>query len=96
MARGLQIPNAKARAQSINGAQFQFGLDEVKLSPDRFAELFCNRRTKRVHEWLDDELPIPPWVPALLAAMQSPEGRKRAIATAEHLVAAGASAERQS
>jgi hypothetical protein len=90
MARGLQIPNSKTKAQSIDGAQFRFGLDEVSLSAERFAELFCNGRVKRVREWLDDDLPIPPWVPALLAAMQSPDGRARAIATAEHLIAAAA------
>lgn len=89
MASPLRLP--KSKAHHIDGAQFRFGLDEVGLSPERFADLFCNGRVKRVHEWLAGELPVPPWVPALLAAMVSPEGRTRAIATAEHLIAAGAS-----
>lgn len=90
MARGLQISGSKMKAQSIDGAQFQFGLDEVNLSAEQFASLFCNGRISRVREWLNGDLPIPPWVPALLAAMQSPDGRARAIATAEHLIAAAA------
>lgn len=89
MASPLRLP--KSKAHHIDGAQFRFGLGEVDLSPERFAELFCNGRVKRVHEWLTGELPVPPWVPALLAAMVSPEGRTRAIATAEHLIAAAAS-----
>lgn len=93
MARKLQIPSSKTKAAHIDGAQFQFGLSEVKLSPERFAELFCNGRTKRVYEWLNDELPVPPWVPALLAAMGAQDGRARAIATAEHLLAAGGATE---
>jgi hypothetical protein len=80
----------KGKAAHIDGTQFQFGLDEIKLSAERFAELFCNGRTKRVREWLNDDLPVPPWVPALLAAMGAPDGRSRAIATAEHLIAAAA------
>ncbi|MGO4677664.1 hypothetical protein AB4Z40_32740 [Bosea sp. 2YAB26] len=89
MARKLQIQLSKTKAAHIDGAQFQFGLNEVDLSPERFAGLFCGGRIKRVHEWLNDELPVPPWVPALLAAMVWPEARTRAIATAEHLIAAG-------
>lgn len=89
MASPLRLP--KSKIHHIDGAQFQFGLDEVNLSPERFADLFCNGRVKRVREWLADDVPVPPWVPALLAAMVSPEGRTRAIATAEHLIAAGAS-----
>ncbi len=88
MASPLRLP--KSKIHHIDGAQFQYGLDEVNLSAERFADLFCNGRVKRVREWLADELPVPPWVPALLAAMVSPEGRTRAIATAEHLIAAGA------
>ena len=80
----------KSKAAHIDGAQFRFGLDEAELSPERFADLFCNGRIKRVREWLNGELPVPPWVPALLAAMGVPDGRSRAIATAEHLLAAGA------
>lgn len=75
MASPLRLP--KSKAHHIDGAQFQFGLDEVNLSAERFADLFCNGRLKRVREWLDGDLPISPWVPALLAAMQSPDGRAR-------------------
>lgn len=89
MARKLQIQPSKTKAAHIDGAQFGYGLKEVDLSPERFAGLFCNGRTGRVHEWLNDELPVPPWVPALLAAMMTPEAKARAIATAEHLIAAG-------
>ena len=88
MSRKLQIQLSKTKAAHIDGAQFRYGLKEVDLTPERFAELFCNGRIKRVHEWLVGDLPIPQWVPALLAAMQSPDGRARAIATAEHLIAA--------
>lgn len=88
MARKLQIRPSKTKAAHIDGAQFRYGLKEVDLSPERFAALFCGGRVRRVHEWLNDELPVPPWVPALLAAMVSPEARTRAIATAEHLIAA--------
>ncbi|RDJ20119.1 hypothetical protein DWF00_16540 [Bosea caraganae] len=89
MARSLQIPNSKIKAQQIDGAQFQHGLNEAALTAERFAELFCNGRLKRVREWLTDEVPVPPWVPALLAAMGVADGRARAIATAEHLLAMG-------
>ena len=88
MAAPLRL--SKSKAHHIDGAQFQFGLDEVNLSAERFAILFCNGRLKRVREWLVGDLPVPPWVPALLAAMTSPDARTRAIATAEHLIAAGA------
>lgn len=90
MAAKLQLPPSRSKARSIDGAQFRYGLNEAGLTPERFATLFCNGRVSRVHEWLNDELPAPPWVPALLAAMGSPEGRTRAIATAEHLLAANA------
>jgi len=86
MGRRLEIP--KSKALHIDGAQFQFGLTDVNLTAGRFADLFCNGRVKRVHEWLQDEVPVPPWVPALLAAMTFPDARERAIATAEHLIAA--------
>lgn len=85
MASPLRLP--KSKAHHIDGAQFQFGLNEIDLNAERFADLFCNGRIKRVREWLNDEVPIPPWVPALLAAMMTPEARTRAIATAEHLIA---------
>lgn len=91
MARKLQLSASKVKAAHIEGAQFSHGLQAVKLSPDQFATLFCNARISRVHEWLNGEVPIPPWVPALLAAMLTPEARERAIAMAEHLIAAAAS-----
>lgn len=86
MARKLQLPASNMKAAHIEGAQFNHGLQAVKLSPDQFAKLFCNGRISRVHAWLNDEVPIRPWVPALLAAMLTPEARERAIATAEHLL----------
>lgn len=86
MTSALKVQRSKS--EHIDGAQFRFGLEEVQFTAKRFAELFCNGRTKRVHEWLGDEVPVPMWVPALLAAMQVPEARTRAIATAEHLRAA--------
>lgn len=88
MARKLQIPASKTKAAHIDGEQFRYGLRQIEMTPDRFAALFCNGRSSRVHEWLNGEVPIPPWVPALLAAMLTPEARERAIATAEHLIAA--------
>lgn len=88
MARKLQLPTSKAA--HIDGEQFRYGLRQIDMPPDRFAELFCNGRLSRVHEWLNDEVPVPPWVPALLAAMMTPEARTRAIATAEHLIATAA------
>lgn len=91
MARKLQLPPAKSRAAHIDGEQFRYGLRQIEMAPDRFAELFCNGRISRVHEWLNDEIPVPPWVPALLAAMMTPEAKARAIATAEHLMAAAKS-----
>lgn len=89
MSSKLHAPFAKIKAKQIDGEQFQFGLNEAAMTAERFAELFCNGRLKRVREWLSDEVPIPPWVPALLAAMGTPEGRARAVATADHLLAAG-------
>lgn len=80
------------KAAHINGEQFRYGLRQVALAPDRFAELFCNGRISRVREWLNDEVPVPPWVPALLAAMLTPEAKDRAIATASHLIAAAEAA----
>lgn len=91
MARKLHLPPSKTKAAHIDGAQFRYGLNEADLTPERFAELFCNGRISRVREWLKDEVPVPPWVPALLAAMMTAEARTRAIATAEHLIAAAAS-----
>lgn len=88
MARKLQLPPSTSRAAHIDGEQFRYGLRQIEMTPDRFADLFCNGRVSRVHEWLNDEIPIPPWVPALLAAMLTPEAKARAIATAEHLIAA--------
>ncbi len=88
MARKLQLPASKTKAAHISGEQFRYGLRQVEMAPDRFAALFCNGRISRVHEWLNDEVPVPPWVPALLAAMMTAEAKTRAIATAEHLIAA--------
>lgn len=88
MARKLDLSASKTKAAHINGTQFRYGLKETDLTPERFAALFCNGRTSRVHEWLNDEVPIPPWVPKLLAAMMTPEAKARAISTAEHLMAA--------
>lgn len=88
MARKLQISGGKAKAAHIDSEQFRYGLQAVNLSPDQFAALLCNGRISRVHEWLNGEVPIPPWVPALLAALLTPEARERAIATAEHLIVA--------
>ena len=88
VARKLQIPASKTKTARIDGEQFGYGLRQIEMAPDRFAELFCNGRISRVHEWLNDEVPVPPWVPALLAAMLTPEARTRAIATAEHLMTA--------
>jgi hypothetical protein len=93
MARKLQIQPSKSKAAHIDGAQFRYGLKEVDLTPERFAELFCNGRISRVREWLNDELPAPPWVPALLAAMTAPEARARAIATVEHLISSAGGGE---
>lgn len=90
MAASLKLP--KAKAAHISGEQLRYGLRQIEMTPDRFAELFCNGRLSRVREWLKDEVPVPPWVPALLAAMMTPEARTRAIATAEHLIAAVGSA----
>jgi len=87
MARQLQIGGSRARAKPIDGDQFRFGLGEAQLTAERFADLFCNGRIERVREWSSGAVPVPPWVPALLAAMVAPEGRMRAIATAEHLIA---------
>lgn len=86
MARKLDISGAKTKAAHISGEQFRYGLRQIEMAPDRFAALFCNGRISRVHEWLNDEVPVPPWVPALLAAMMTPEAKMRAIATAEHLI----------
>lgn len=90
MARKLQIPSSRTRAAHIDGDQFRYGLTDVDLTPERFADLFCNGRIGRVREWLNDEVPIPPWVPALLAALTILEARMRAIATAEHMIAKAA------
>lgn len=87
MARKLQLPASKTKAAHISGEQFRYGLRQIEMAPDRFAALFCNGRISRVHEWLNDEVPAPPWVPALLAAMMTPEAKTRAVATAEHLIA---------
>lgn len=87
MARRLDLSVAKTKVAHISGEQFRYGLRQIEMAPDRFAQLFCNGRISRVHEWLNDEVPVPPWVPALLAAMMTPEAKTRAIATAEHLIA---------
>jgi hypothetical protein len=91
MARKLQLSASRTKAAHIDGEQFRYGLRQIEKAPDRFAKLFCNGRISRVHEWLNDEVPVPPWVPALLAAMMTPEARERAIATAEHLIASAVS-----
>lgn len=85
MAAPLKAP--KSKSAPIDGEQFRYGLRQIDMGPDRFAKLFCNGRLSRVQEWLNNEVPVSPWVPALLAAMMTTEARARAIATAEHLIA---------
>ena len=36
----------KSKAAHIDGAQFQFGLDEAALSPERFADLFATAASR--------------------------------------------------
>lgn len=90
MALKSSDPTIQDQSADIDGGQFRYGLKEVDLAPERFAELFCNGRISRVHEWLNDKVPIPPMGSALLAAMVTPEARARAVATAEHLIASAA------
>lgn len=59
MAAPLKLP--KGKAAHIDGEQFRYGLRQIDVSPDGFAELFCNGRLSRVQEWLNDEVPVPPW-----------------------------------
>ncbi len=46
MSSTLRVTHSKTKGRHIDGAQFQFGLEEVNLNPERFAELICSGRRR--------------------------------------------------